>query len=64
LDQVNLAFFSTDVILESTTYEEALNCERKEDQINWKDALDKELKEMAKRGVWEVIDEKDVRINR
>jgi hypothetical protein len=30
--------------------------------IEWIDVIDKELKEMAKRGVWEVIDEKEIPI--
>jgi hypothetical protein len=33
LDQVNLALFSTDIIKEPTTYEEAINSEQKKDQI-------------------------------
>jgi hypothetical protein len=50
LDQVNLALFSTIVIKEPKTYEEAINSEQKDDQIKWKSAIDKELKEMEKRG--------------
>jgi hypothetical protein len=46
LDQVNLALFSTFTVKEPTTYEEAINSEKKEDQIKWKSAIDKELKEM------------------
>jgi hypothetical protein len=64
LDQVNLALFSTVVIEEPKTYEEAINCEQKEDQIQWKSTVNKELKKMEKRGVWEIIDEKDIPINR
>jgi hypothetical protein len=64
LDQVNLALFSTVMIKEPTTYEEAINCEQKEDQIKWKSAINKELKDMEKIGVWEMIDEKDIPINR
>jgi hypothetical protein len=64
LDQVNLALFSTVMIEEPTTYEEAINSEQKEDQIKWKSAVNKELKEMEKRGVWEIIDEKYIPINR
>jgi hypothetical protein len=60
LDQVNLTLFSAEFVKESTTYEEAINCERKEDKIKCKDAIIRELKEMAKRGVWEVIDEKNI----
>jgi hypothetical protein len=51
------------MIREPTTYEEAINIEQKEDQIKWENAIDKELKEMEKRGVWEIIDEKDITIN-
>jgi hypothetical protein len=43
------------LIKETTTYEEALNCERKEVQIKWKDSVDEEFKDMAKRCVWELI---------
>jgi hypothetical protein len=64
LDQVNLDLFSTVMIKERTSYEEVINCEQKEDQITWKSAISKELKEMEKRGVWEIIDEKDIPINR
>jgi hypothetical protein len=59
MDQVNLDLFSTEIIKEPTTYEEAINCEQKEDHIKWKNAINKELKEMEKRGVWEIIDEKE-----
>jgi hypothetical protein len=62
LDQVNLALFSTEIIKEPTTYEEAINGEQKEDHIKWKSAINKELKEMDKRGVWETIDEKNIPI--
>jgi hypothetical protein len=64
LVQFNLALFSTVMIKEPTTNEEAINCEQKEDQIKWKSAINKELKEMEKRGVWKIIDEKDIPINR
>jgi hypothetical protein len=37
---------------------------KKEDQIKWKSPIDKELKEMEKRCVWEIIDEKNIPINR
>jgi hypothetical protein len=33
LDQVNLSLFSTVTVKERTTYEEAINSEKKEDQI-------------------------------
>jgi hypothetical protein len=64
LDQVNLAPFSTVTVKEPKTYEEAINSEKKEDQVKWKSAINKELKEMEKRGVWEIIDEKNIPINR
>jgi hypothetical protein len=41
LDQVNLELLFAEYVNEPTTYEEAINCERKEDQIKWKDAIDK-----------------------
>jgi hypothetical protein len=58
-----LVLFSTEIVKEPTTYEEAINSEQKEDQIKWKNAIDKDLMEMEKRGVWEIIDEKDIPIN-
>jgi hypothetical protein len=64
LDQVDLTLFSTEIIKEPTAYEEAISCEKKENQIKWKSAINKELKEMDKRGVWTIIDEKDIPINR
>jgi hypothetical protein len=64
LDQVNLALFSRVTVKEPTTYEKEINSEKKEDQVKWKSAINKELKEMEKRGVWEIIDEKNIRINR
>jgi hypothetical protein len=64
LNQVNLALFSTVTVKEPTTYEEAINSEKKEDQIKWKSAINEELKELGKRGAWEIIDEKNIPINR
>jgi hypothetical protein len=63
LDQVDLALFSVDFVTEPTTYEEAINCEKKEEQIKWKHSIIKEFKELAKRGLWEIIDEKNISIN-
>jgi hypothetical protein len=40
----DLALFSADFVKEPTTYKEAINCEQKEGQINWKDAINRELK--------------------
>jgi hypothetical protein len=55
-----LALFTTSFIKEPSSFEAAVYCEKKEDQDTWKEAIDISLKEMSKRGVWEVIDEKDV----
>jgi hypothetical protein len=55
-----MALFTTPLMKEPTNYEEALNCKEKEDQIAWKEGIDKEINEMTKRGVWEVIDEKEI----
>jgi hypothetical protein len=60
LEQVNLALFTTALIKEPSSFEEAINCERKEDQDAWKEAINKELNEMSKRGVWGIINKKDV----
>jgi hypothetical protein len=46
LDQFNLVLFSTEIIKEPTTYEEAINSKQKEDQIKWKNAINNKLKEM------------------
>jgi hypothetical protein len=62
LDQVNLALFSTDIVKVPTAYEEAINGEQKEDQIKWKYAINKELKEMKERGFCEIINEKYIPI--
>jgi hypothetical protein len=48
LDQVNLDLFSTDIVKEPTTYEEAINSEQKKDQIKWKNAINKESKKVEK----------------
>jgi hypothetical protein len=64
LDQVNLALFSTVTVKEPKTYEESINSEKNEDQIKWKSTINQELKETEKRGVWEIIDEKNIPINR
>ena len=60
LEQVNMALFSAVFVKEPSTFEEAINCEKKEEQDAWKEAIDKELSEMTKRGVWQVIDDKDI----
>jgi hypothetical protein len=41
LDQINLPLFSTVTAKEPTTYEEAMNSEKKEDQIKCKIAINK-----------------------
>jgi hypothetical protein len=51
LEQVNLARFTTNFIKEPSSFEEAINCEKKEDQDVWKEAIDKALNEMSKKGV-------------
>ena len=48
LEQVNLALCTTAMIKEPTNYEESLNCEKKEYQIAWKEAINKELNEVTK----------------
>jgi hypothetical protein len=60
LEQVNLALLTTSLTKEPSSFEEAINCQSKDDQKTWKEAIEKELNEMTKRGVWEVIDEKKV----
>jgi hypothetical protein len=55
-----LALLTTSLSKEPSSFEEAINCENKDDQKACKEAIEKELNEMTKRGVWEVIDEKDV----
>jgi hypothetical protein len=63
LDQVNLALFSTEIVKEPTSYEASIKSEQKEDRIKWKNRFNKDLKEMEKRGVWEIIDKKASKIN-
>jgi hypothetical protein len=43
-----MALFSTAVIKQPTKYEEAMNCERKEDKIVWREVTAKELSSMVK----------------
>jgi hypothetical protein len=40
--------FSTELLKEPTTYQEALNCERKGEQIKWENEINNQLKEMKK----------------
>jgi predicted transcriptional regulator len=56
----NLALLTTFLTKEPSSFEEAINCENRDDQKAWKEEIEKELIEMTKRGVWEIIDEKDV----
>jgi hypothetical protein len=60
LGHVNMALFTIAFIKEPSSLEGAIYCKRKGYQNAWKKAMDKELNEMTKRGVWEVINEKDV----
>jgi predicted transcriptional regulator len=60
LEQVNLALLTTSFTKEPSSFEEAIDCENKDVQKAWKEAIEKELNKMTKRGVWEIIDEKDV----
>jgi hypothetical protein len=55
-----LALLTTSFTKEPSSFEEVINCESKDDQKAWKEAMKKELHEMTKRGAWEIIDEKDV----
>jgi hypothetical protein len=55
LDQVNSALFSTEMIKEPTTYEEAINSEQKEDQIKWKNAINKEFRKYLMRKIFQLI---------
>ena len=64
LEQTNIALFSTNVIKEPTTFDEAWNCNDKSDQIKWREANNKELNEMKNKGIWEVIDFSEVPNNR
>jgi hypothetical protein len=49
LEQVNLALFSTKIIKEPTTYEEAINSEQKEDQVKWKKYCQQGIKRNGKK---------------
>jgi hypothetical protein len=64
LEQVNLALCTTAMIKKTKNYEKSLNCDKKENQIAWKEVIDKELEEVTKRGVWKIIDEKDISSDR
>jgi hypothetical protein len=46
-----LALLTTSFTKELSSFEEAINCENKDDQKAWKKAIEKELNEMIKRGV-------------
>jgi hypothetical protein len=60
LEQVNFALFTTNVIKEPSSCKEAINYAEKKVRFALKEAIDKELNEMTKRGAWKVIDEKDI----
>jgi hypothetical protein len=49
LEQVNLALLTTSLSKEPSSFEEAINCENKDDQKAWKEAIEKEINEMTKR---------------
>jgi hypothetical protein len=51
LEQVNLALFTTVFIKEPSSFEVAINCEKREYQDALKEAIDKELSDISKRGV-------------
>jgi hypothetical protein len=51
LEQVNLALLTTTFTKEPSSFEEAINCENKDDQKARKEAIEKDLNEMTKRGV-------------
>jgi hypothetical protein len=44
-----MALFTTAFINEPSSFEEAINCEKKDDQDTWKEVIDKELNELTKR---------------
>jgi hypothetical protein len=50
-----LALFTKTFIKGASSFEEAINCEKKEGQDAWREAIDKKLSEISKRGVWQVI---------
>jgi hypothetical protein len=53
--------FSKVIIKEPTTYEDVINREQKEDQIKWKSVINKELKEIEKRGRCKNAIDKDLK---
>jgi hypothetical protein len=55
-----LALLTTSFNKEPSSFEEAINFENKDNQKAWREAIEKELNKMTMRGVWEIIDEKDV----
>jgi hypothetical protein len=54
-----LALLTTSFTKEPSIFEQAINGENKDNQMAWKEPIEKELNETTKRGVWEIIDEKD-----
>jgi hypothetical protein len=65
LDQVNLALFSGEVVNEEpTTFDRAWNHKDPKVREKWREAINKELKEMNKKEVWEVIKKEDMPKNR
>jgi hypothetical protein len=55
-----LALLTTSFNKEPSSFEEAINFENNDNQKAWREAIEKELNKMTMRGVWEIIDEKDV----
>jgi hypothetical protein len=46
-----LARLTTSLTKEPSNFEEAIDCDNKDDKKAWKEAIEKELNEMIKRGV-------------
>jgi hypothetical protein len=65
LEQANVALFSGIVIdEESSTFDEAWNHEDPKAKGKWRDAIKKELCDMDKQQVWEIIKKEDIPENR
>jgi hypothetical protein len=66
LDQVNVAMFSSASVFqeELKTFDEAWNYEDLVMREKWRNAINKELEEMDKKQVWEVIKKEDITQNR
>jgi Reverse transcriptase (RNA-dependent DNA polymerase) len=66
LDQVNVAMFSSASVYqeEPKTFDEAWNHENLAMRDKWREAINKELEEMNKKQVWEVIKKEEIPKNR